>query len=131
MPGVQATARVRVRCSRGTYIRTLAHDLGRALQVGGHVATLRRVRIGPFVSDGAVPPGGLTEADLRPVLDAVQGYARREVTSSEGAAVAHGRALPAFGVEGPYAVVSPEGLVAMSEDRGAESRPICVVGASA
>ena len=39
---------VRVECSKGTYIRSLAHDLGAALGVGGHLAALRREAIGPF-----------------------------------------------------------------------------------
>jgi len=127
-PGQRASARLRVRCSRGTYVRTLAHDLGRALGVGGHVATLRRVRVGGFIADGAVVPTVVSEAVVRPIIDAVEGYPRRDVTSEEATTVVHGKPLPAFGIEGPYAVVSPDGLVSMSEDRGDESRPICVVG---
>jgi hypothetical protein len=41
-----------------------------------------------------------------------------------------GRALPAFGAEGSYAVVSNGALIAMAEDRADESRSICVVGAA-
>ncbi|MDB4983740.1 MAG: tRNA pseudouridine synthase [Myxococcales bacterium] len=39
---------LRLRCSKGTYVRSLAFDLGRALGVGGHVTALRRTRSGPF-----------------------------------------------------------------------------------
>ena len=39
---------VRVACSKGTYVRSLAHDLGAALGVGGHLVALRREAIGPF-----------------------------------------------------------------------------------
>ena len=39
---------VRVRCSSGTYIRTLAHDIGERLGVGGHLAALRRTAVGQF-----------------------------------------------------------------------------------
>jgi len=39
---------LRLRCSKGTYVRSLARDLGRALGVGGHVSALRRTRSGPF-----------------------------------------------------------------------------------
>ncbi|MGB3541295.1 tRNA pseudouridine(55) synthase TruB [Rubrivirga sp.] len=39
---------VRIECSKGTYIRSLAHDLGAALEVGGHLTVLRREAIGPF-----------------------------------------------------------------------------------
>jgi tRNA pseudouridine55 synthase len=45
--------RIRVTCSKGTYIRVLAIDLGRALGCGGHLASLRRTRIGPFEIDRA------------------------------------------------------------------------------
>jgi tRNA pseudouridine55 synthase len=40
--------RLRVRCSKGTYVRALTRDLGRALGVGAHVTALRRTRSGPF-----------------------------------------------------------------------------------
>jgi tRNA pseudouridine55 synthase len=45
---------IRVRCSSGTYIRTLADDIGRALGVGGHLASLRRLKVGHFVLDAAL-----------------------------------------------------------------------------
>lgn len=53
-PGETARVVVDVRCSKGTYIRTLAEDLGRALGVPAHVAALRRTHSGPFALDGAV-----------------------------------------------------------------------------
>jgi tRNA pseudouridine55 synthase len=46
--------RVRVVCSAGTYIRTLAEDLGKRLGIGAHLAELRRTRAGRFSIDGAV-----------------------------------------------------------------------------
>ena len=44
----------RVVCSKGTYIRTLAHDLGKALESGAHLSGLRRTRIGEFKVDDAL-----------------------------------------------------------------------------
>lgn len=44
----------RVTCSSGTYLRSLAHDIGEALGCGGHLASLRRVRIGPWRVEDAV-----------------------------------------------------------------------------
>ena len=49
-----ATLRVRVHCSKGTYIRTLAEDLGRALGTGAHLGALRRETSGPWRIDQAV-----------------------------------------------------------------------------
>ena len=43
-----------VDCSKGTYVRVLAEDIGRALGCGAHLAALRRVRVGPLTLDGAV-----------------------------------------------------------------------------
>lgn len=47
-PGVHAEVDVRILCSKGTYVRSLAMDLGEALGVGGHVTALRRTKAGPF-----------------------------------------------------------------------------------
>lgn len=47
-PGTRAEADLQVSCSKGTYIRSLAEDIGRELGVGGHVAALRRTAAGPF-----------------------------------------------------------------------------------
>ncbi len=46
---------VRVHCSKGTFLRGLAHDIGRALGCGGHLASLVRLRSGPFRIETAVP----------------------------------------------------------------------------
>ena len=43
-----------VRCSKGTYLRTMAHDLGDRLGCGGHLRELRRVKVGPFGIDEAI-----------------------------------------------------------------------------
>lgn len=45
----------RVACSKGTYIRTLVHDLGQRLGVGAHLIALRRTAVGPFQVEHAVP----------------------------------------------------------------------------
>src|SRR5437763_7785322 len=56
-----------MRCSKGTYVRALARDLGRALGVGGHVTALRRTRSGPF-----------SLADARPLDDVLAALADPE-----------------------------------------------------
>jgi tRNA pseudouridine55 synthase len=53
--------RFRLACSSGTYARGLAHDLGAALGVGGHLAELRRTRIGGFQVEDALPLSRLEE----------------------------------------------------------------------
>ena len=55
--------RLRVRCSKGTYIRTLCKDIGQALGCGGCMAQLRRVSAGDYTIDQAVPLQTLLEAE--------------------------------------------------------------------
>lgn len=73
-----------VRCSKGTYIRTLAEDIGEALDCGGHVVALRRTRVGPFDVEGMVSfseleaaaeaGGGALDDLLLPVDRALEGW---------------------------------------------------------
>jgi len=50
-----------VRCSRGTYVRALARDLGRKLGCGAHLSALRRTRVGPFTSENSITMDRLRE----------------------------------------------------------------------
>lgn len=59
-------ARFRVRCSGGTYVRTLVHDLGQAVGVGAHVVELRRTAAGVFRVEDAVDPEEVSEECLIP-----------------------------------------------------------------
>jgi tRNA pseudouridine55 synthase len=52
-------------CGKGTYVRALARDLGRAIGCLGHIAALRRTRVGPFSEEEAVTVAELTEAAAR------------------------------------------------------------------
>lgn len=51
----------RIVCSKGTYIRSLAHDLGQALQSGGHLSELRRTKIGDYNVNNAIDPNVFAE----------------------------------------------------------------------
>ena len=67
-PGILARATLDVVCGKGTYIRTLCADLGAALGVGGHMASLRRTRVGAFTAEAATPLDALTEENLPGLL---------------------------------------------------------------
>jgi tRNA pseudouridine55 synthase len=69
----QSTIRIRVVCSAGTYIRTLAEDIGRRIGVGAHLAELRRTRAGKFTIGQSMLLDSLDPStiDLIPVEDAV------------------------------------------------------------
>lgn len=51
----------RVRCSKGTYIRSLAHDFGRELGCGAHLSALKRTKIGPYNVNNAMSPNEFRE----------------------------------------------------------------------
>ena len=46
----------KIQCSKGTYIRSIAHDFGKALQSGAHLSSLRRTAIGSYKVDKALSP---------------------------------------------------------------------------
>lgn len=54
-------SKIAVRCSKGTYVRTLCHDVGAKLGCGGHLAALRRTRCGAFRVEDAIPFAALKE----------------------------------------------------------------------
>ncbi|MGB5556209.1 MAG: tRNA pseudouridine(55) synthase TruB [Flavobacteriaceae bacterium] len=62
----------RVVCSKGTYIRSLAHDFGQALQSGAYLSALRRTKIGNFNVDKAIDPMEFSEALLGENFDSQQ-----------------------------------------------------------
>ncbi len=61
---------IEVECAKGTYIRSIAHDVGIALGCGAHVSELVRTRVGPFDIDRALGPAGLREAIENGALEA-------------------------------------------------------------
>jgi tRNA pseudouridine55 synthase len=61
----------RVRCSAGTYIRTLAHDIGAALGAGAYLESLRRTAIGDFRVENAAALGAVTPENWREKLFAL------------------------------------------------------------
>jgi tRNA pseudouridine55 synthase len=67
--GMQAEVDLYVRCSKGTYIRSIAEDLGRVLGCGGHVSHLRRTLAGPYSERDAVTMPRLQELREREAFD--------------------------------------------------------------
>ena len=107
-----------VECSSGTYIRSLARDLGEALGVGGHLTALRRTEVGPFSLDDASP---LDSMELSLNLDEalVRCYPRLDVTAEESHKLAMGQWLEPRGVKGTYAAVGPDGRsIALVKEKG-------------
>ena len=115
-----------VECSSGTYVRTLAADLGHLLGGGAHLRNLRRTAVGRFTLGEAAPPD---ECTLLPVEAAVRTLDRVDLPQHLADLVANGRVLPAWEGEGPWAAFGPDGaLLAVYERYGAtEAKPMVVV----
>ena len=112
----------RVHCSSGTYIRSLARDMGDALDVGGHVTALRREASGPFTLEHARTLDALEDnAALSLTLDEAltTAWPVLEVTADEYAALAMGKWLEPRGLEGVHAAIGPDGrAVALVKEKG-------------
>ena len=129
------TARVRFACSRGTYIRALARDLGRALGVGAHLVSLRRTRSGVAELSRAVRLDDLTPeslgAALIPMMAVLETWPSVTAGDSEtadlrlGRAVNVGKARDTAGAR--VRICDREGrLVALASSDGSRMQPFCV-----
>ncbi len=83
--------RVEVTCSSGTYIRTLAADLGAALGGGAHLRNLRRTAVGSFTLAEARP---LEALELLPIETCLRDYGSVRLDDAHAARVAHGNRIP-------------------------------------
>ncbi|MFB9908196.1 tRNA pseudouridine(55) synthase TruB [Allokutzneria oryzae] len=122
---------VLVECSSGTYVRALARDLGAGLGVGGHLAALRRTRVGPF---GIALARTLEQLEAEPKLglglsDAVAAaFPRRDVTAADAAALLNGKRLRGVGIEGTHGVFDPTGtVIALAEETEGRTRSLVVL----
>ena len=136
-PGPYPSATVLVECSSGTYVRSLAADLGIRLGGVAHLGGLRRLRVGSFTLDEAHTLDEI-EADpdamVLPPAEAVRDLERVDVDAEQARAVAHGVTFPAavfVGADagaGPFAVIGPDGeLLAVYERRRAGVKPAVVL----
>jgi len=121
--------RIDVDCSSGTYIRTLAADLGHLLGGGAHLRNLRRTAVGSFTIAEARPPA---ECELLPPPVAMRDHTQVVVDDAVAALVRTGRVLPAFDGPAPWVLLDGSGeLLAVYEAfRSGEAKP-CVVLAGA
>lgn len=113
---------VEVHCSSGTYIRSLARDLGEDLGVGGHLIALRRLRVGPFpITDAADLDSLADHPELSLSMDEAltRAWPVLDVDAEEYAALSMGKWLAPRGLEGIHAAKGPDGrVVALVEEKG-------------
>jgi tRNA pseudouridine55 synthase len=122
-----------VTCSSGTYIRAIARDLGDTLGVGGHLTALRRTAVGRFTLAEASTLEQLEERapdviGLPMAAAARRAFRVREATAEEARVISHGGPLAPVGIDGPYAVLDPAGmLLAIASERDGRARPEIVL----
>ncbi len=118
---------MRVRCSSGTYIRTLAHDIGAKLATGAHLAALHRTAVGHFrIAEAlslaeveAKKAAGTIEKDIVSLSASVSHLPRLVLTAAEIQHIAHGRAIradkPAFAQQTIRLCDASDTLLALGE----------------
>jgi tRNA pseudouridine55 synthase len=121
-------ATLEARVSKGTYIRSLARDIARALESVGHVTMLRRIKAGPFTLDGAISLDKLAESakarsleqHLLPLTAGLDDIPALPVTPDQAGALRQGRKLIGIAAQpGLYLATDqnvPVALVELSED---------------
>ncbi len=117
---------LRLRCSKGTYVRSLAFDLGRALGTGAHLTALRRTRSGPFRIDEAHPLAGVESAPLIGLSQALGHLPTVRAGSDDARRLEQGKRVSWTALEpadtpppqGRFQVLRPDGsLLAVAELR--------------
>ena len=108
------TLRLRVRCSKGTYIRTLCKDIGEKLGCGGCMESLRRVAAGEYAIDEAVPLQTLLETEkpedyLRTVDTMFRNYPAVTLTANQETRCRNGNAFSVSLAPGTYRAYSQDG----------------------
>ena len=104
--GAEAVARVEIRCSSGTYLRSIARDLGRRLSVGGYLGRLVRTAYGPLDIESAVKVGELgspedVRARLLPAEVILPDMERVRLNVEQEAMVRQGRSVRVLPEPGP------------------------------
>ena len=118
------TARLRVKCSKGTYIRTLCKDIGEALGCGGCMAALRRVQAGEYTIEEAVPLQTLLDTEnpeeyLRPVDSMFRNYPEVVLSANQEKRCRNGNSFSMQLEPGTYRAYSKAGeflMLAKVED---------------
>ena len=101
--------RFRATVSGGTYLRSLARDLGERLGSGAHLAELTRTGVGPFALADAVAAQALTPADLKDPALLVADLPQRVLDGAERELIVHGRAIAEKGLDGGSVALMADG----------------------
>ena len=130
--GAEPRARLKVSCSKGTYIRSLAHDLGAVLHVGASLHALRRTRSGPFRIEDAVAPEALGTAGVVLIspADALRGLSRVILSPEHAQALTRGQVVlwrdlgPLEPGDGPVRLLDGQGNLVAIAPRAEPGEPV-------
>jgi tRNA pseudouridine55 synthase len=123
-------AEVRVVCSGGTYVRSLAHDLGQAVGCGAYLSGLRRTRVGRFSLDGAIPLEETAGDRIIPLAEALPPMQLIQLDEVQAAHIREGRAVstPHPPLGRLAGLLDPQGRVfSVARVQGQTLQPECVV----
>lgn len=123
-------AEFRMRCSKGTYVRSLARDLGEVLGVGACVERLRRLVSGPFRVEDSLPPDRPREEFERALLPMDAGLlhlAEARLTTEESELVRQGRPVPRCAAVGGMRLYVGPRFLGVGESDGTSIRPRTVL----
>jgi len=95
----------RIVCSPGTYVRSLAHDLGQALGCGAHLASLRRTRSGAFHESHAVSLENASASSVIPLSELLRKWPQVEISEEQETRIAHGNPVPGPSGSGQLACI--------------------------
>lgn len=119
--------RIDVKCSSGTYVRSLAADVGTALGGGAHLRNLRRTAVGQFLESEAA---SVADLELLPHTQLLRGLPTLQVDDVVAAQVRNGRSLGPSGGDGRLAVADESGeILAVYESRDGEFKAVKVLAA--
>jgi tRNA pseudouridine55 synthase len=129
-PSGPDTASFVVECSGGTYVRTLADDLGRKVGCGAYLSALRRTQAGAFTVEDAIAIDHASPENLIPLADALPPMPLMNLHENEAAAIRQGRRVPHSSIQDQSLVglLDPEGkVIGVARVDGSELQPECVL----
>lgn len=121
---------LRVRCSTGTYIRSLVADIGERLQVGAHVQELRRTAIGSLAVEDAIGLDAITPEAIRSVADTLGDLPHVAIGADDAGRARNGVKLPTDVADGDVLLIGPAGAVGVFNAKDGILRPVTVLGTS-
>lgn len=130
---VGGTLHATISCGGGTYVRSLARDLGRLTDSAAHLSGLRRTRAGVFDVSDAATVIALLNGDfvIRPAREAIANLPCENLTEDAERAIRHGRAIPAHVPGERAALLNRQGVLIAVAERDADFWRPCLVMADA